>query len=252
MAKAWDNFVESAEKYIKFTPVEDFNYAVNVSLKYRYVYVETAKVACSTIKLTLQKMELEYPVSVKYTFKDIHNRVYSPLLRLQQLPQFEQLFESGDFFVFCFVRNPYERLLSAYLDKMIKNPGREKKLILSQLGRRVGDLNEEVSFSDFVSAIQEQPIYYMNNHWRPQYYSTYQQSIKYDFVGRFETFSEDFSYVGSLLSDEFSFYFSNERSHGTDSRDLISDYYDASLFEKVYSIYKIDFEYFGYPIKFLD
>ena len=37
------------------------NYSINVSLQHKHIYVETPKVACSSIKTTLQKLELNQP-----------------------------------------------------------------------------------------------------------------------------------------------------------------------------------------------
>ena len=48
---------------------------------------------------------------------------------------------------------------------------------------------------DLIQAIIE-----MNPHWRPQYYQTFQGSIDYEFVGRYESFSADINYVFDKIS----------------------------------------------------
>ncbi|MGB5264133.1 MAG: sulfotransferase family 2 domain-containing protein, partial [Lutimonas sp.] len=184
MVSLWSGYFDNLSKYAKFTTLEQLNYAVYVSLKEKYVFVETAKVACSTIKLTLQRLELNDRNFSRENFQDVHDRAYSPLLKLQQIPNFEQALKNDNFFRFCFVRNPYTRTLSAYLDKILGNSAREKSIILSQLGHDMRDMSIHISFEEFISAIEKQPISMMDNHWRHQYYSTYQETIRYDFIGR--------------------------------------------------------------------
>ena len=54
-------FYSDIAPFTTHIPAEEFDYTVNISLKYHYVYAENAKVACSTIKLILQRMELDDP-----------------------------------------------------------------------------------------------------------------------------------------------------------------------------------------------
>lgn len=69
-------------KYCRHVGATNFDSAIHISLKYRYMYVETPKVACSSIKTLLQRMELESPTFHRADFEDIHNRNFSPLLSL--------------------------------------------------------------------------------------------------------------------------------------------------------------------------
>ncbi len=244
MANLLDEYCSKASKYAFNTTLEDVNYAIYISLKNKYVYVETAKVACSTIKLTLQRLEIEDKTFSRERFDDVHNRVYSPLLRPQQVPNFETMLTEDDYFRFCFVRNPYTRILSAYLDKIKGNSRKEKSFILSQLGLNQRNLNVDISFERFISALEEQPISVMNNHWRHQYYSTFQRNIQYHFVGRFEEFSKDFSYVMHRLGATD--FYKTESRHATNSSSSFLKYYNDDLMERVYRLYKIDFDTFSY------
>jgi len=241
------DFFNKLSKYVSYTSLDEMNYAVYVSLKHKYVYVETAKVACSSIKLTLQRLELEDKSFKRDTFQDIHNRQFSPLLKLQQIPRFEKLMRGDDFFRFCFVRNPYTRTLSAYLDKIKGNSTREKSKVLSQLGYDTQDMSIPISFDQFVTALEEQPILKMDNHWRHQYYSTYQDTIRYNFIGKLERFSEDFSFVMKKLGAQE--YYKQEFRHATNSISKLREYYTDDLLNRVYCLYKLDFETFGYDKK---
>ena len=125
--------LEKLSKYTTCTSILGMNYAANVSLKHKYVYIETPKVACSTIKLTLQRLELGDD-TFNPSFDDVHDRSFSPLLSLHSISEFEEVLEGDDYFRFCFARNPYVRTLSAYLDKV--NQPKYQKLIAPALGHK--------------------------------------------------------------------------------------------------------------------
>jgi dermatan 4-sulfotransferase 1 len=220
-------------------------YGVNISLLYKYIYVETTKCGCSTVKLTLQKLELSDPSFERLDLADIHIREYSPLLTPKQVGSFRKLLNNPDYLKFCFVRHPYSRLLSAYLDKILRNRN-VKRQVLYQLGRATDDLTAYVSFAEFIEAVYEQPISAMDGHWYTQYYQTMQDAISYDFVGRFERLEEDLRLVGARLSPKFDLYLTAERRHATGADAVVDKYYTDDLRDKVFHKYRKDFEYFGY------
>ena len=240
-----ENYKKEIRKYIQHVKYNNFEYSINISLKHKYVYVETPKVGCSTIKDTLQRMELDYPDLVRDDANDIHDRQYSPLLCPSQTCGLDRLLSNPDYFIFCFVRNPYTRLLSAYLDKIAaENP--HKGSILRAMGEDPSNLSKEVSFKEFVDVVCNLSVYDMNVHWRTQYYQTFQDSIKYDYIGRLENFKNDCDYVFSKIKPNYKDYYHSETRHATNASSLLKKYYDDHLQEKVFSKYKIDFEYFGY------
>ena len=101
---------------------------------------ETPKAACSSIKRLLHKIELhDTPYQPN---KNVHDRAHSPLLRPTQLPPraFTECLTSAGWFRFAFVRNPFTRVLSAYLDK-IRRDRPEKAAILAALDR-LGDQSD--------------------------------------------------------------------------------------------------------------
>ncbi|MBD0269491.1 MAG: sulfotransferase family protein [Cyanobacteria bacterium Co-bin8] len=245
MANLRDRFLREASQFSKYVEAELFNLSIHISLKHRYLYVDTPKAGCSTIKLTLQRLELEDEYFTREDFEDIHLRKFSPLLMPIQVGPLDAFLSRTDIFKFCFVRNPYTRILSCYLDK-IAAPHPIKAQILRQLGRNYTDLHTAVSFAEFISAVEEQPISTMDPHWRLQYYQTFQESIKFDFIGRYENFSEDLQTVGEKLSPNFSKYFFHEQRNSTSSASKVSDFYTPELRERIYRIYELDFDYFGY------
>lgn len=246
MADLWGEHVKSLEQFTEDkSTTKDLNYAVHVSMKHKYIFVETPKVACSTIKLTLQCLELEDPSFGREDFEDLHRRDYSPLLKLQQIPNFESYFEREDFYTFCFVRNPYARLLSCYLDK-INKPTNFKKMVLKSMDLDENDINHPISFEEFVCVVEQQTPLEMDYHWRPQAYLVCLNTINYNLIGRLETFVDDFSKVGGQLSPDFNKYYAPEVRHQTDATKVLKKYYNDDLFARVYEVYKVDFINFSY------
>lgn len=246
MTTLGENFAYAVGQISKYVPIDVFNYSLNISLKHRYVYVETPKVACSTIKLTLQKFEIQDPDFVPEDFEDIHNRNFSPLLGPTQVGPLKKFLHRRDIIKFCFVRNPYTRLLSCYLDKIAGNKP-HKSSILRQLGDNPSQLEIPISFQQFIDAVAQQPITFMDPHWRPQYYQTFQDTIKYNIIGKFERFHEDFTRIANSISEKLLYYYHHEHRHQTNAMQFVREYYNDEIAEKVFNIYKVDFDAFNYP-----
>ncbi len=240
-----DSYIHEIQKYLVYVNQLQFEYSINISLKNKYIYVETPKVGCSTIKASLQRMELGRPEIKWDDFEDIHLRKYSPLLTPSQVHGLDRYLDSDEYFVFCFVRNPYVRLLSAYLDKIDRGM-LQKKDVLIAMGKDPQDFSVNISFEDFVSVVCDMDTLKMNPHWRLQYYQTFQDVINYDFVGKLESFHADFSAVMRQINSDFTNYYRPEVRHSTSAQAVFKKYYTEELRRKVYLRYKIDFEYFGY------
>lgn len=241
-------FEKEVSHYCDHATVWEFDYNVHISKRYQYLYTETPKAACSTIKLILQRMELDSPGLFHTNIEDIHNRKCSPLLMPSHFRPFDAFVARSDIFKFCFVRNPYSRLLSAYLNK-IKGNRPEKLDVLIHLNSNYPDLEQEISFPAFIDIIRNQTPREMNTHWRPQYYQTFQNQISYDFVGRLENFDADLSYVLSKFRPNYAEFISNELRHATGADDLLNEYYTPELGKIVREIYEVDFESFGYDTR---
>jgi len=246
MSKLRYELEKTVSKHCPFIPFDQIDYAINISLKHNYLYTETPKVACSTIKTILQQIELELTHFQRIHFEDIHFRQYSPLLKPSQIGNFDDFLQKN-IFKFCFVRNPYTRLLSAYLDKIQKNQPMKKSVLL-HLGKNSADLSQAISFEEFVHVVCEQPISNMDPHWRIQYFQTFQQGIQYDFIGKLENINDDLNFVINRLNLQPTPTTHIEDRHATHSNDLIHQFYKPDLLKMVEKKYAIDFEHFNYPI----
>lgn len=213
------------------------------------MYWEVAKSACSSIKRFLIKNELpsinifddkdlEY-----YKFDFMHMRNYSPLLNPGQLYPFQGHLKDDRFFKFSFVRHPYDRVLSAYLDKIVHNRPPSSDL------KRILDLDpfadHEISFSTFVHSLKDTPPSSMNSHWRPQYHWLTRGEFPFDFIGRVENIEKDILHVCEKTGLERKF-FQKFSPHQTDSAQKRREHYTSELEAIIQQVYKEDFENFGY------
>lgn len=233
----------------------EFNYAFSISLKHKYVYVENAKAACTTVKAVLGELEfsdcdlgLEIPGTF---FANVHvNVLGTPFVKPFQLGEqlFNEVMRSSDYFRFSFVRNPYSRLLSAYLDKIVRRRTEADQILEEALALGVSaSSDDEISFRDFLRCIASitSRSGFLDKHWRPQYFQLHPDAVRYDFIGRVETFQQDIARVaalfGSTVSDE-------RRTHGheTGAQTLLEKYYGDEEQALLLELYHSDFAHFGY------
>jgi len=227
--------------------VKHLLYGVNISLRYKYLYCETPKVASSTIKRTLQDLELGDLGTNDPSIRRLYDRTRSPLLNPLQVVNFRALLADPRFFKFCFVRNPYARILSAFLDKFEADPV-SRRLSLKKYRMRGEFWKREVGFADFVDMVSRQNPERMDLHWRPQVLQTFRGSIRYDFIGKLENFRADFrSVLERIGTDPAAFEKIPVEATGASNR--LGGYYNQERETAVYKIYREDFHAFGYDTK---
>ncbi|MFC6632380.1 sulfotransferase family protein [Microbulbifer taiwanensis] len=236
---------EKFDKYTTHVPISTFSFSIHISLQHGYLYTDTPKVCSTTIKNSLHRLELGDPAFRLENAEQLHERIRSPLLLPCQVGDFDKLIRSHKIFKFCFSRNPYARLLSAYLDKI--KPGTfQTKGLIDFLGSEKYSISKQFSFDEFVNIVCDQPISEMNMHWRVQYYQTYQDTISYDFLGKMENFENDFIEVFRRINADHGCFAASERAHSTDASELLSKYYTPQLIKMVEEKFTKDFEFFGY------
>ena len=96
-----------------------FDYVYNVSTRFNYTFVNVPKVASTSL---LSLMQLAEDPDVARSLTNIHDRAGSPLRRLLTFsPEVqEEMLYGNTYRRISFVRNPYSRVLSAYLSKVSK------------------------------------------------------------------------------------------------------------------------------------
>lgn len=247
---------QKIESFYEFMPRREFEYHIHISTQNSYIYFEVPKVACSTTKLTLQQLEAKTAglSSPPQEMSIIHNKQQSLLLSPSDigLDKFCEMLKDSSIFKFGFVRNPYTRILSAFLSKMKWKDSPYKKKIAHILNV---DINSNITFKQFVYAVSQQSEFEMDPHWRPQSIQLFRNLITYDFIGFFENFEQDLQealkYIA--LNKDNKNHLSNRdterinmKGRKTSANNKLESFYDREIQSLVKDIYQNDFINFGY------
>ncbi|MCV3473345.1 sulfotransferase family protein [Campylobacter sp. CNRCH_2016_3089] len=148
--------------------------------------------------------------------------------------------EFKNIFSFGFVRNPHDRLVSAFF-YLKKGGGNIEDLQWSQEHMR-----KYSSFEQFVLDLENIKIrnkIFNWIHFIPQYcfLCDNQKNILVDFIGKVENIHNDFQFVLSKLNIKRTLTISNPSSH----RHYLS-YYNKTTYKIVYKLYHYDYKLFNY------
>lgn len=217
-------------------PPPAFARSLHVARRLGLVYVNNPKVACSSIKLTLQRAELDDPDYEPAT--SVHDHAASPLLTVPELDPVSAPQALQDRFVFSFVRHPLDRLRSAYLNKIVTGQKGGRPREMAGFARDVCP-----SFDAFVQAICAQDPTTQNPHWRPQALNLSVSSVRYDLIGRLEDFARDWATLAAQtgLPDTPSFAGRRTAHAQKAALDL-----SAGSHQAIRRAYAMDFDAFGY------
>ncbi|XP_078353621.1 carbohydrate sulfotransferase 10-like [Oculina patagonica] len=139
-----------------------------------------------------------------------------------------------NFYKFMFVREPFERLLSAYKDKYIHPRPVDKDPFITVFGRKI--VEYIINGGD-------------KEDWHWENYGDICRSceVQYDFVGHYENLEEDSKYVleqANLTQLKF------PKIIPAKTKDELVQYYSQipkDWIKRLYNVYQSSFELFGYP-----
>jgi hypothetical protein len=241
------------ESRIGFGPA---NYWIHPAPSLKLLYVEDPKVASTTIKYLLQAAEQEALGEAPREFNRqlIHDRKVSPLPSIWKMSEqdYADAMHGNRYFRFTIVRNPYERLLSCYLSKVAKNMPQRAQILALRKGIPVAaamQLDDLVSFGDFLETIAQQSVRAMDGHWRPQADQLLLGVVNYDFIGRYERLADCLGYLKAQFFPSSTVLIPGA-TNSTGSSSLLGQYYDRQCVDRVQSLYADDFEIFGYDRDF--
>jgi hypothetical protein len=222
---------------------------VNRALRYAaelgLVYLNNPKAGCSTIKFSLWTAIDD--LTGRQSFGgNVHARKADPFARdvFALAPADLARFSSAS--MFSVVRNPFSRVLAAYLDKIPNDPS-VWAIFHGGFGLRPNVTREEFSFGDFLRLIEVAPPELLDGHFRPQTDNLLQPYSIPNFVG----YLEDVAPVEQFLAG-FGVVLRDHVRHATRSADHLKEYYDGGRGKLVRKIYADDFELLGYSTDFGD
>lgn len=221
----------------------------HISLKNRYLYVQNPKVASSTIKSKLIKIEIE-GTNIKRSDIGLHPDVLRSVhVKPYQITDLllEEILTSDHFIRFCFVRSPVSRVLSAFLDKIMRNEP-EGIVFKNSIGISA---NEDISFADFVRTLYEARDNKLSwdPHWRPQFALLRPDLIRYNLIGKFEEFDANYERLNFLMKGRLGNY-EVRAPHKTGASQKVHDFVSDVDLKLIHEIYKNDFKFFGYGFDF--
>lgn len=164
---------------------------------------------------------------------------------------------------FVFVREPFERLVSAYRNKFTRsyNTVFHKRYGTKIIQRHRAEASPEalehgndVSFSEFVRYLvdpgtqREEPF---NEHWERVYSLCHPCLIHYNILGKYETLQQDSSYVLKLAGVDGEVTFPSSAKSTRTTADMVTSYFkdiSAAYQKKLYNLYKMDFLLFNYSM----
>ncbi|XP_077618121.1 carbohydrate sulfotransferase 11 [Crocuta crocuta] len=227
------------------------------------IYCYVPKVACTNWKRLMMVLtgRGKYSDPMEIPANEAHVAANLKTLNQYSIPEINHRLKS--YMKFLFVREPFERLVSAYRNKFTQKYNtsfhkrygtkiiRRQRKNATQEALRRGD---DVRFEEFVAYLidphtqREEPF---NEHWQTVHSLCHPCHIHYDLVGKYETLEEDSNYVlrlagvGSYL--KFPTYAKSTRT--TD--EMTTEFFQNISSEhqtQLYEVYKLDFLMFNYSV----
>jgi hypothetical protein len=160
-----------------------------------------------------------------------------------RIPHYQLVFskrEFEDYFKFTFVRNPWDRLVSAFLFLKKGGANRTDKLWAEE------NLSCFRDFNTFVTDWVDRKNINKWKHFVPQYKFICEprsQIPSVDFIGRFEHLNEDYSYIQNRLGSKSDL----QHLNSTEGRKRgYKEYYTEATQKIVADVYQEDIRIFGY------
>ncbi len=191
--------------------------------KYQTIFIHVPKVAGTSILTSLMGDKVNRDHLTYREFKQSNSFLYDK------------------YFKFCFVRNPYDRIVSVY--EYLKSGGNQAS---DKYFQEIIN-NHYDTFESFVLEYLNAERIHEHVLFKPQYLFIYneQGDSEVDFCGRYEKLEDDAYFVFKKLGVESSLPLKNRTLKNSD----IADYYkNKSVKEKVGSLYHKDFEIFSYEV----
>lgn len=214
--------------------------SLRANREFNFVYLNNPKVACSSIKTLLwSQIQNVPPLSIKYE----HVIEGSPF---EDDPA--KLAWAEKAYVFSVVRNPFTRVVSAYLDKIRKREVHQ----WDPFARRHGlPLDQTISFDLFIELMATDKPALSDPHWCPQVLGLLHEDLTPNYVGQIERMDQDFPVILRKVFPERGLAAYRRSVHATGASEGFAPYFaDQGTLDRVRAYYAEDFEVYGYDTDF--
>eukprot|EP00475_Leptophrys_vorax_P010821 TRINITY_DN17391_c1_g2_i1.p1 TRINITY_DN17391_c1_g2~~TRINITY_DN17391_c1_g2_i1.p1 ORF type:complete len:342 (+),score=19.17 TRINITY_DN17391_c1_g2_i1:3-1028(+) len=229
------------------------------------VYCFVPKAACTSWKVWFRQQQAKRHPGTVRVWKGLPERlvVHDPIhsgLRILSRESSEakviRFLTRPDFFKFTFVRNPFTRIASAYLNKHVNGGYPHNRKYWNErffngiapyeaLMRRQNG-SDFIQFGDFMWLLKimaQHRLSRMDPHAKPQINLCKLDRIRYDFIGRFENLDADVVKVMHQFGLEEKEAFSEGHgAHPTNAGDKLADLYDKRAYDALLEAYAPDFQ----------
>jgi chondroitin 4-sulfotransferase 11/chondroitin 4-sulfotransferase 13/dermatan 4-sulfotransferase 1 len=222
-----------------------------------FIFAYNPKVACTNWKCIMRYLNgVEDYLSPSLA----HNKVLSGLTFVSDEVDALSLITNDNIPKYAFVRNPYNRILSAYLNKVepyVNGTRGENddnsyfyKVFCEIDDYRKSYLQSEskVNLYSFLSWLKNvDDVHTRNEHWLPQVKLLRVDDVRYNFIGKLESLSVDAPKLLGLIGCDLEFPSQAKVSFApTNASDKQKAYFTSREYLLVNEMYANDFESFGY------
>lgn len=212
-----------------------------ISHKRKYIYVYIPKVACSTIREMLATIDNRkyYPNWTQKNGKVCKTKFKRVSIRgISKYP---------NYYAFMFVRNPWDRLVSCYKEKVVRvrtlpNSPWVTNGVYRPFQNNYNKDFKNMDFDTFVRLVSRVPDKEADGHFRSQHTFIGEQLSKLDFVGKFERFAKDLAMVKKVLGITY------KQKHLWKSANRVpyKEYYTEKTKRMVAQRFSVDIKLFNY------
>ena len=209
---------------------------------YKSIYFFIPKVACTSLKKVISDTLDIPPYDPSQPDSYIHLRNF-PYIRKSKIDKNYKMY-----FKFCFVRNPFDRIVSCYSNKISQDKTLNNEWFSNGVARIFKKYKQAfwggMRFENFLTSVANIDDNRADPHFRSQWTTVVDNKNNYlpDFIGKFENLQKDFAFVTKKIGFPV-----NELPHllKSDHKNY-RNYYNEKTITLVRQRYARDLEMFSY------
>ena len=229
------SFIEEAD-FTRFIVIE----------KLKFVFCFIPKISCTNWKRVLYSAENPG----EQVFRNPHRNSLFSWLKDYNVNERKHILKS--YYKAMFVREPFERLASAYRDKV--EGVWLKRFVIPDI--TIEEIWKEgtVPFSSFIRSVLSSDVITLKKHGyhiEDQHWRSYEQicpcEVDYDFIGHFENLAEEAPQLLKIIGVDD--YVTFPEYHPSKTKLYMSEYYSQLTKDEIFQLgreYELDFKLFGY------